>query len=157
MSLFEWLERTALADWVAASLWGYPLMLSLHVMGLAVVVGVSWMQSFRLLGLLGDVQFRALASLSRLARVGLLVNVLSGLALFSSQATIFIESVPFLTKISAIAVGVVVGLPLQNTLKRNALAWDESAAPGAGIRVAAILSFLCWAAAIVAGRLIAYL
>ena len=42
--MFATLETTELATWVAVSLWGYPFMLSLHVMGLAVVVGIFSMR-----------------------------------------------------------------------------------------------------------------
>ena len=35
--MFEWLENTSVAIWVGESLWAYPFMLSLHVIGLAIV------------------------------------------------------------------------------------------------------------------------
>lgn len=157
MGVFEWLETTGLARWVGESLWGYPMMLSLHIVGLAIVVGISWMQDFRILGLVGNVSYAALARLSGLARLGLLVNAGSGLALFSSQATLFVESLPFLTKISAIVAGVVVGLPLQSRLSRDGSGWDLSGRPRGAARVLAVVSIVCWLIAIVAGRLIAYL
>lgn len=158
MRVFEWFEGTGLAIWVGESLWGYPLMLSLHVIGLAIVVGISWMQNFRVLGWVGEAQFASLARLSTLARIGLAINALSGLALFSSQATVFVDSVPFLTKISAIAIGVGVGLPLQRTLRQCGADWDSGASrPESRVRFVAMLSTVCWVVAIIAGRLIAYL
>ena len=50
MSFLQWLETSALAEWVAASLWGYPITLTSHGVGLAIVVGIIFMLSFRLLG-----------------------------------------------------------------------------------------------------------
>ena len=48
--MFEWLENTSVALWVGESLWAYPFMLSLHVIGLAIVVGILSMVDFKLLG-----------------------------------------------------------------------------------------------------------
>lgn len=106
--------------WVGGSLWGYPIMLGLHAVGLAVVVGVFLMLDLRILGFNRGVAFRSLASLLKVAWIGLAVNVISGFALFSSQATVFVESTPFLTKISCVFLGVIAGLFLQRTLGRQA-------------------------------------
>jgi hypothetical protein len=104
------------------------------------------------------VSFTAFLSLYRLAWIGLLFNALSGSALFTSQATTFVESAPFLIKISAVIAGVIVGIIIQRRLNLRAADWDaadtniESSATAV-----AVLSLICWIGAIFAGRLIAYL
>lgn len=156
--MFESLENTSLAIFVGESLWGYPVMLGMHVVGLAIVVGIFFMLDFRILGLNKGVSYAAFLGLFRLAWVGLLVNALSGFALFSSQATTFIENVPFLVKISCIAIGVVIAILIRNELKHTALASDAGEVLTSGrVRLLAILSIICWVVAICAGRLIAYL
>jgi len=55
VSVFEWLEETRLALWVGESLWGYPLLLSLHIVGLAMVAGIFTMLNLRLLGVLKEI------------------------------------------------------------------------------------------------------
>ena len=50
MAFFEWLEYTRLAVWVGESLWGYPIMISLHAIGLGTVVGILVMLDLRILG-----------------------------------------------------------------------------------------------------------
>ena len=101
--MFARLEETSLALWVGESLWGYPLMLSLHVIGLAIVVGIFVMRDLRLLGMFDGIAFAALPSLIKLGWIGFIINALSGFALFTSQATTFIESTPFLLKIGSIS------------------------------------------------------
>lgn len=156
--MFESLENTSLAIFVGESLWGYPFMLGMHVVGLAIVVGIFFMLDIRMLGLNKGVSYAAFPGLFRLAWVGLLVNALSGIALFSSQATTFIESVPFLVKISCISIGVVIALLMRKELKPMALAADAGEVPASRrLRLLAILSLTCWIFAICAGRLIAYL
>jgi hypothetical protein len=78
MPVFEWLETTALAIWVGESLWGYPIMLGMHAIGLAIVVGIFVMLDLRMLGVVRGVSFTAFLSLYRLAWIGLLFNALSG-------------------------------------------------------------------------------
>lgn len=158
MPVFEWLESSALAIWVGESLWGYPIMLGMHAIGLAIVVGIFVMLDLRMLRVIRGVSFNAFLSLFRLAWIGLIFNALSGSALFTSQATTFVESAPFLIKISAVIVGVILGVLIQKRLKVRVADWDES---GTNIetsaKVLATLSLVCWIGAIFAGRLIAYL
>jgi hypothetical protein len=158
VSVFEWLEGTRLALWVGESLWGYPLMLSVHIIGLAIVVGIFTMLDLRLLGVVGEIEFEAFEAPFSLAWLGLGINTLSGLALFSSQAMTFIVSVPFLVKITSIAAGVILAVLLRARLRRGAAAWDSGAeAPDRSVHLLATGSLLCWCCAIFGGRLIAYL
>jgi hypothetical protein len=158
MPVFEWLEASALAIWVGESLWGYPIMLGMHAIGLAIVVGIFVMLDLRMLGVIRGVSFNAFLSLYRLAWIGLIFNALSGSALFTSQATTFVESAPFLIKISSVIAGVVVGVLIQRRLRLRVAEWDvadtniESSATAL-----ATISLACWLTAIFAGRLIAYL
>ncbi len=158
MPLFEWLETTALAIWVGESLWGYPIMLGMHAIGLATVVGIFVMLDLRMLRVIRGVSFKAFLSIFRLAWIGLIFNALSGSALFTSQATTFVESTPFLIKISAVIAGVIVVIIIQRRLKLRAADWDNADTNiESSATVLAALSLVCWIGAIFAGRLIAYL
>lgn len=156
--MFEWLESTRLATWVGESLWGYPIVLGMHAIGLAIVVGIFSMLDLRMLRVIRGVSFGAFHGLIRLAWVGFLINAVSGSALFTSQATTFVHSKPFLIKISAVIAGIVLGVFLQRRLKMRAADWDiDDANIEASAKALATLSLLCWISAIFAGRLIAYL
>jgi hypothetical protein len=158
MPVFEWLETTALAIWVGESLWGYPIMLGMHAIGLAIVVGIFVMLDLRMLRVIRGVSFNAFLSLYQLAWIGLLFNALSGSALFTSQASTFVESAPFLIKISAVIAGVIVGIFIQRRLNTQAADWDYADANiGPSATALAAVSLVCWIGAIFAGRLIAYL
>jgi len=154
VSAFEWLEGTRLALWVGESLWGYPLLLSLHIIGLAIVAGIFLMLDLLILGLAGGVKYATFRDLFPLAWSGLALNAVSGLALFSSQAATFIVSVPFLVKIACIAAGVVLAVLLRRRLQ--VLVDRRDGAGAAAPRLLAVLSLFAWIGAIIAGRLIAY-
>lgn len=156
--MFEWLEGTRPALWVGESLWGYPIMLALHAVGLATVVGIFVMRDLRLLGAFRGISFAAMTSLFKLAWTGFFINAVSGSFLFSSQATLFVTSTPFLTKITLILAAVIIAVVIQIRMRRDASAWDQSgAAPPASVRALSFASLASWIGVISAGRLIAYL
>lgn len=158
MGIFGTLEETRLALWVGESLWGYPIMLSVHVIGLAIVVGIFSMRDLRLLGLFEGVSYEAFDRLGRLAWAGFVVNAVSGFVLFSSQATTFIQSAPFLLKIGSIFSAAVCAAVIQHRSRIEAPAWDTGGIlPSTSTRTLAAASLFFWISAIVAGRLIAYL
>ena len=155
--MFEWLEYSMLSTWVGESLCGYPIMLSFHVTGLAIVVGIFTILNFRLLGFIDAVEYSGFLDLYKIAWLGLFVNVSSGFALFSSQATFFITSTPFIIKISAIILGSIIAYFIQIELRSNANEWDhDKGQPRRKHFSLASFSLLFWLTAIFGGRLIAY-
>lgn len=155
--MFEWLENTPVAIWVGESLWAYPFWLGLHVTGLAIVVGIFAMRDLRLLGLFSGLAPGAFLSLSKFAWIGFVVNAVSGAFLFSSQAVTFVESVPFLLKLSAIIAGMILAAIIQSRLRDQFGDAGGDVGIDGSTRLIAAVSFTLWMTAIVTGRLIAYL
>lgn len=157
MRFLEWLEFSALADWVAASLWGYPITLTAHGVGLAIVVGIIFMLCLRLLGLFEGLPYQSVLSYMKLAWAGFALNLVSGVMLFSAQATIFIVSIPFLTKIATILIAAVIAGLMQEKVRVGAVGWDSGTEVPKSVKALAVLSIILWSIAIIAGRLIAYI
>jgi len=147
MEMLYWIEESAIALWGGESLWGYPFLLSLHVVGLAVIVGLTLMLDLRLLGFFEALSAQSFLPLMKFAWAGFAVNAVSGLLLFTSQASYFATHAPFLLKIGLIFVGAVTAGIIQHNLRnfqtKNA-------------RALAMVSLVAWGGAIVNGRLIAY-
>ncbi len=150
--MLESLENSALALWVSESLWAYPGLLSVHIIGLAIVVGLFAMRDLRLLGLFYQIDIQAFLFLNRIAALGFVVNAISGFLLFSSQATIFIQSTPFIVKITAVLVGMLIAVIIHLQLSFANLIKVTN-----GTKILALISLISWIMAIAAGRLIAYL
>jgi len=55
MGFLAWLEALPLSIWVheSPSVWAQPTVLTLHTMGMGVLVGASWVLDLRLLGIGG--------------------------------------------------------------------------------------------------------
>jgi hypothetical protein len=150
-----WLESTGLAEWVRTSTIGYPMMITCHAVGMAVMVGLSLMLDLRLLGRFAGIPYATLQRFLGIAWLGFGLNFLSGAALFTTQATDYITDVMFVSKIVLVLAGAVTAALLQNAV-RDAAQWTGSAAPS-NVRAIAVASILCWVGATITGRLIAYL
>lgn len=155
--MFVWLEGTPVAMWVSLSLWAYPLLLSVHIVGLAVVVGIFSIRDMRLLGLFRGLNPAAFLSLSKLAWVGFIINAISGLLLFTSQAVTFVGNVPFLLKISCIIAGMILAGIIQTRLRGELSSAGSNTVISRPTKMIAAVSLSLWTAAIITGRLIAYL
>jgi hypothetical protein len=155
--MFEWLENSSVAIWVAESLWAYPFCLSLHAIGLAIVVGIFAMRDLKLLGLFAGIEATAFLPIVKFAWVGFTINAISGFLLFTSQATFFVTSIPFLLKISMIVIAVILAGVIQTRLRMLFANDAEVTVTDNSLKAIALLSLGLWTGAIVAGRLIAYL
>jgi len=157
MAFLNWLEATSYSQWILVSAVGWPLILSAHAIGLAIIVGVMIALNIRVLGLYGTIPYTSLRELMNIAWVGIAINVFTGLSLFMAQATMYVTSFPFLVKITFIAFGIANLVYMQKVLRREATAWQSAnAVPPLG-RALAGSSLVFWVVAVVAGRLIAYL
>ncbi|MDA0688750.1 MAG: hypothetical protein O2948_08910 [Proteobacteria bacterium] len=151
------LESTALARWVGESFYAYPGLLACHIIGLAIVVGIFSMRDLKLLGFFPDLDIRVFSSLNRLALAGFTINAISGLLLFSSQASYLATSVPFLTKIACITAGMSLAYQLRPAVLLAATVSGGQQLASPGLTMKAGLSLAIWIGAIIAGRLIAYI
>lgn len=157
MGLLNWLESTSLAEWVRASAYGWSSMLSLHAVGLALIVGVVFALNLRLLGLYRTLPYTSLHGLMGIAWIGIWVNIVSGLAIFTSQAVSYVSSVPFLLKILFIVLGIVNLTYTRRTLQRDAGQWEAAGSAPSIARWLGLSALALWLLALVMGRLIAYL
>jgi len=152
--LLAWMEGSALAVWTreSPSLLAYPTILTLHSIGLGIVVGAGAVIDLRLLGYARRIPLAALTALFPMIWVAFAVNALSGVILFIADATIKSAQPVFWIKLTCIAAALAVTVRIRRTLQLAGTTSDVP--PGRGL---AVLSLLFWAAAITAGRLMAYL
>ncbi|MEJ8566109.1 DUF6644 family protein [Elongatibacter sediminis] len=150
--MLDWLESTAVARMVQETMWGYPIVLSSHAVGMAILAGIVLMMNFRVLGLAPGIPLDSLRPVYRVALIGLVINVISGTMLFVANASGFVESTPFWLKMAML----VVGITLLIMMKRRMFASGGVLEPGGGVKAMAALSSVAWLGVIVMGRLIAY-
>jgi hypothetical protein len=155
VGFLAWIEASALADWVRMSTPGYPSMITLHAFGMAVMVGLCLILNLRLLGKFDAIPVASLQKFLGIAWIGFGINLLSGSALFSAQATSYIVDPVFMSKMALVFAGAAMAAILQPQLAKAA-SWPNGHAPS-GVRTVALLSIVFWLTAITLGRLTAYL
>ena len=156
MSLLVWLESLPLSVWVheSPSVWAQPTVLTLHTMGMGVLVGASWILDLRLLGFNRNVPLSAFHWVFRTVAIALAVNVTTGVLLFAQRATSLGTAVPFLIKMGLVIASVATLVPIRSYVQRSE---TEPGNLSGSPRLLAIASILAWSGAITAGRLLAYL
>jgi hypothetical protein len=156
--MMQWLtalEGTGLAVWVreSNSIWAYPTVLTLHTVGLGILVGANWALDLRLLGVGSRVPLAPLKQLFPIMWFGFWMNAITGLMLFAADATTKGATSLFVFKLGLVALAVVA---IQLT-KRRVYGGGVDATPvTSATRALAIASLLLWAAAIATGRYMAY-
>jgi predicted ferric reductase len=156
MGVLVWLESLPLSVWVheSPSVWAQPTVLTLHTMGMGVLVGASWVLDLRLLGISRNVPLSAFRWVFRAVAVSLIVNVVTGVLLFTARATTWGPAIPFFIKMCLVVASAATLVPLRSLVFRSDA--HQCEVPGSA-RLLAIASIVAWSAAITSGRLLAYL
>ena len=156
--VLEWLESTQFSALVRSELWGWPLALTLHALGTALVIGFVAIIGLRLLGLFDLIPYTSLKRMFPVIWAALALQLLSGFTLWMTKPTQYVADVAFLLKVLLVILGTILTLSLYGTVTREATSWGAKGgvvSPRAVTFVAATL--LVWCGALVAGRLTAYL
>jgi hypothetical protein len=148
--LFTWLETTSLSLWLveSPSLFAFPGILAAHTVGLGLLAGLSAAFDLRLLGVARGVPPAAFARLRPVMLFGFWLNLATGLLLVLAYPTKALTNPVFYLKLGLIAVALVV-LRAQLRVAHESLVSPRT-------RRLAVVSLVVWAAAISAGRLLAY-
>jgi hypothetical protein len=156
MGVLAWLESLPLSVWVheSPSVWAQPTVLTLHTMGMGVLVGACWVLDLRLLGISRTIPLSAFRWVFRAVAVGLIVNVVTGVLLFAQRATSLGTAIPFLIKIGLVIASAATLVPIRSYVLRSD---PEQREVSGRVRLLAVASILAWSGAITAGRLLAYL
>ena len=149
MEFLTWLEESAVGVWISEDIWAYPIVLSCHAVGMAIVVGMVTVINLRVLGFAKRIPIDSFKSLYTLTFIGFALNFISGCLLFTNDATRFFLSNMFRAKIILIIVGMISVWLLLKEVRKNPDGTTTA-------RAIAAVSLLCWFGAIATGRLIAY-
>lgn len=151
------LERTDLAAWVreSPSIFSYTMILTIHAIGLAIVVGVNTLIALRLLGFAKGFPLPVLPRLYAVVWFGFGINAISGGLLFIAEATKMAVMPAFIGKLCFVFIGMVL---VQVMRKRY---FSDTQNVNAGIvtpvaRKLAWASLFCWYMALIIGRLTGY-
>lgn len=156
--LCKWLEQTPVAASVRESLWLFPVIETVHLLGMAVLIGTIGAFDLRLLGwAMRQVRVTELAArLLPWSWVGFAVQVVTGGLLFSSEAVKVSANPAFEVKMVLLGLAGVHALIFHLTIYRDVANWDDCRVLPAGAKVAGLISILMWVGIVAAGRFIGF-
>jgi hypothetical protein len=154
MNFLEWLQSSWVGIFVAEALWAYPVLETMHTIGMAMLIGSLGLINLRVLGYKSELPLLGTRQLLPLAWIGFTFNAISGTLLFTSDAVMFFNSYTFRIKIVLIILGGINAALLSRRIFVESPAGPP--APTAGTKWIAATSLVFWFGAICAGRLVAY-
>jgi hypothetical protein len=151
------IEASGLGQAMRHSLWAYPVVEIVHIVGLAMLFGSILMLDLRLLGFSRRLPVRTLAGhVLPWTLASFMLILPSGLAMFAAHASDFVGNPVFVAKMLLIFAAGINAAVLHAGAFRHAAAWDVDARPPGAVRFAGAASLLLWISVIACGRLLAY-
>ncbi|HEY6259264.1 MAG TPA: hypothetical protein VIY51_26090 [Xanthobacteraceae bacterium] len=154
--MIEWLATSPYAEWVDES-WGWPLALTIHALGMAVVVGLMAIIGLRMFGAFRTMPYTSLNKLIPLIWIAVFFQTISGFTLWMSKPGQYLGDVMFDSKFALVIIASIAMVVFHLTMKRESATWEAAGAVSSrGLRIVAVTCLL-WAAVTIGGRLTAYL
>ena len=155
--MLESLGSSQFSALIRTELWGWPLALTLHALGTALILGFVFIISLRLLGFFEQIPYRSLSKLFPFVWGALVLQLVTGLILWSTKPVQYVADGAFLLKMLLIVAGVVMMTRLSKMIAQEGASWDtKGGIPAAGLRFVAT-TLVVWCVVLVAGRLTGYL
>jgi hypothetical protein len=156
--LLQSIENTDIASSIRNSLYLFPMLESIHVMGLAIVFGTIAIMDLRLLGLASTNRpFRMVASdILKWTWIAFTITFLTGGLMFTTNATVYFHNSVFQAKMALLLLaGINMGI-FELTTGRSLRQWDTSRSTPAAAKTTAIISLTLWIGVIFLGRWIGF-
>jgi hypothetical protein len=159
LPFFEWCETLWLGRAVVGSLWLFPVIEAVHLLGLSVLGGAILVVDLRMLGL--GLKQRSVSELAREARPwlngALLVMILTGVPLFLSEPIKCYYSPSFWVKMTTLALALVFTFAIRNRITARDAASDIAVRNTARLQMlVGALSIAMWVTVAAAGRWIGF-
>jgi hypothetical protein len=148
-AIIHWIENSFVAHAMAASVWAYPVVETLHMISIVVLVGTAAMFDFRLLGwrLTGMPVAELAAQLTPWIRAGIVGILMTGPLLFASDPDRYLDNFYFRLKMTFLLLAILFDLLVVRRLRS-----PDSIAGNAARRFAGGFSLLLWAGIVAGGR-----
>lgn len=138
-------------------MWGWPFVVTLHTLGTAVIIGLIFVITLRLLGLFETIPYSSLKRLFPVLWVAFVVEFATGFVLWGTKPTRYVADGAFLLKSVFIIVGVTLTVYLYGIMKREASSWETSGAVSSDAAKLVAPTLLAWCVVLIAARMTALL
>jgi hypothetical protein len=159
LSFAQWIQFTTVFTALRGSANVYPIVMSLHMVGIALFGGMILLTDLRLLG--WAMRKRSIADVLEQLRVpkrwGLVLTATCGILMAGSKAEEYYYNAFFRTKLILFALVLVQELVFYRSVYANPAALDRAPGVPANAKLAAALSLFLWTSIACCGRGIGYI
>jgi hypothetical protein len=154
----EFLQNSALSEWMRLSLKAVPVVNALHVMSIVTVFGTIFIVDLRLLGFTNVHRSvtRMHDELVRWTWLAFGISFITGALLFIVNAVTYYRNTAFWLKMGAIVLAGINMLVFERITAKSMPNWDRGVVPPSSARAAAAVSIVLWLAVIFFGRWIGF-
>lgn len=152
-----WLSIAPESEAMRASRWAFPIASVFHLLGLVVFIGMRLVLDLRMTGWAfgGTAVSEIMKRVGPWSLVGAIVTVVSGMALYATDAPRMAANPVFQFKVAALSAALVNAWFFHAVATRRVREWEAGTTPVLAV-ASAYLSLALWVVLIVAGRLVAY-
>jgi len=154
-----WLSTTSPSVYIQEhNTWAIPVIQSIHIMGIALVMGSVLMIDLRILGWAWvDQTLRQTTNRFGPWLTGALwLLLVTGILMVIGEPVRELVTFSFWLKMALVAIGALVAIAFQRALRQHEQRWETTLVHNRSIKALAIATFLIWVCIIFLGRLIAY-
>jgi len=157
-NICNWLYTTPVGVGIRESTLLFPAIEGIHLLGIALSVGMLCWFDLRLLGLVmkDEPVSKVWTRVMPTAITGFVLMFITGALLFWAEAATAYHSVHFWIKMGLIVLAGVNAGYFESTTHAHVAEWDSAAVLPMQARIAGLFSLLLWAAVIITGRTMAY-
>jgi hypothetical protein len=154
----QWIYSTSLGTGIRESTYVFPIIETVHTLGIVLLVGTVAIVDLRLLGLLMKEEpvSQVAGQLLPWTWAGFAIMFASGGLLFAAEAAKIYGNPAFRLKLLLLFLVGLNPLIFHFTIYRDVATWDTAPVIPSRARLAAFLSLSLWAGIIITGRAIAY-
>src|SRR6186997_1961845 len=158
LDVLTWMDNLPLSIALRESTWTYPIVESVHSVGICLFVGLTLRWDLRLMGIglrclpVSEVWGKLIPWMT----LGAIIMMGTGAALFFSKPLFFWSNVFFRLKLVALVLALLNALAFHFGIEKKLVNWDTSPHTPTAAKLAGFSSMAMWAIVIVFGRFIAY-
>jgi hypothetical protein len=158
IDFLTWMDNLPSSVALRESTWTYPLVESVHSVGICLFVGLTLLWDLRLLGVglrrvpVSEVWSKLIPWMT----LGAVTMMFTGAALFYSKPLFFWSNIFFRLKLVALALALLNAVAFHFGIEKQLVNWDTTPGTPRAAKLAGVSSMAMWAIVIVFGRFIAY-
>ena len=155
--ILNWMTESALASFILDTSWAFPTLETLHFIGLILLIGSLYVIDLRFLGMARRVPLDTVLPFIRIALLGFVINLATGVLFLFSDPFTYYENFAFRLKILAIVLAGLNAVWFKFAAEKAGITSSEAYDPPGTLKLIAGISLVLWTVVIILGRMIPYL